>query len=187
MRRKDDEKQKSIKKSVVQLILKEGFQGTSISKIAKVAGVSPATVYIYYQNKEEMLKLIYQEYAEEVFDFLLEQLKPEMTGEQLIDLLVREYYQYIIENEEIFHFVEQFSTCPSLHEGCHVLQGPITLNVILKEYKERGILKNFNNENIRAILFYPVKVIANRSCPSEVTKKEMLDEMILIICKALLK
>lgn len=187
MRRKDDEKQNSIKRSVVQLILKEGFQGTSISKIAKVAGVSPATVYIYYQNKEEMLRDIYNEYAEEVFDLLLQQLKPDMTGEQLIDVLVREYYQYIINNEEIFHFVDQFSTCPSLHEGCNVLQGTISLNVVLKEYKERGILNNFNNENIWAILFYPVKVIANKPFRSEAKEKEMLNEMIAIIRKALLK
>ena len=50
MRRKDDDKEKSIKEAVVKLILQEGFHGTSISKIAKLAGVSPATVYIYYEN-----------------------------------------------------------------------------------------------------------------------------------------
>lgn len=187
MRKKDDEKQNSIKRSVVQLILQEGFHGTSISKIAKLAGVSPATVYIYYQNKEEMLRDIYQEYAEGVFDHLLSQLIPGMTGEQLIDVLIRQYYQYILENEEIFHFVDQFSSCPSLHEGCQVLQGPISLNGILKEYKERGILNNFNNENIWAILFYPVKTIAIRPYSTGTASQEMLDEMILIIRKALLK
>ncbi len=46
MRKRDDEKEKSIKEAVIKLILEEGFHGTSISKIAKVAGVSPATVYI---------------------------------------------------------------------------------------------------------------------------------------------
>jgi AcrR family transcriptional regulator len=56
MRRKDDEKQKNIKEAVIKLILKEGFHGTSISKIAKEAGVSPATVYIYYENKDMMLQ-----------------------------------------------------------------------------------------------------------------------------------
>ena len=50
MRRKDDEKQRCIKNAVVQLILEEGFQGASVSKIAKSAGVSPATVYIYYDT-----------------------------------------------------------------------------------------------------------------------------------------
>ncbi|WP_094092917.1 TetR/AcrR family transcriptional regulator [Paenibacillus physcomitrellae] len=38
-----------------------GFAETSISKIAKKAGVSAATIYIYYENKEDMLSKIYFE------------------------------------------------------------------------------------------------------------------------------
>ncbi len=187
MRKKDDEKQNSIKKSVVQLILQEGFHGTSISKIARLAGVSPATVYIYYQNKEEMLRDIYQEYAEDVFDFLLQKLIPEMSGEELIDVLIRQYYHYIHENTETFHFVEQFRSCPSLHEGCQDLRGTASLNGILRDYKERGILNNFNNENIWAILFYPVKTIAIKPYKTGSNSEDMLDEMIQIIRNALLK
>lgn len=187
MRKRDDDKQDSIKRSVVQLILQEGFQGTSISKIAKLAGVSPATVYIYYENKEVMLRDIYQEYAEDVFDSLLPHLVPGMSGEQLIDVLIRQYYQYILENEEIFHFVDQFSSCPSLHNGCHALQGPNSLNRILREYKDQGILNDFANENIWAILFYPVKNIANKPGRVEASSEELLDEMITMIGKALLK
>jgi len=187
MRKRDDEKQDNIKKSVVRLILQEGFQGTSISKIAKLAGVSPATVYIYYENKEVMLRDIYQEYAEEVFEYLLHHLVPDMSGEQLIDVLIRQYYQYILDNEEIFHFVDQFRSCPSLHDGCHSLKGPKSLNDILREYKERGILNNFNNENIWAILFYPIKNIAVNPHNAEASSEELLDEMIIIIRKALLK
>ena len=56
MRRKDDEKEQRIRRSVITLMLKEGFNVTSIAKIAKMAGVSPATVYIYYENKEDMLQ-----------------------------------------------------------------------------------------------------------------------------------
>ena len=186
MRKKDDDKQNSIKKSVVQLILQEGFQGTSISKIAKLAGVSPATVYIYYQSKDEMLRDIYQEYAEEIFEFLLQKLVPEMSGEELIDVLIREYYHYMVKNAEIFHFVDQFSSCPALHEGCEVLQGPISLNTVLRKYKARGILKNFNNENIWAMLFYPVKTIALKR-DNKVAAEELLNEMIFIIRKALLE
>lgn len=186
MRKKDDEKRCSIKRAVVQLILEEGFHGASVSKIAKAAGISPATVYIYYENKEEMLKDIYLEYAEEGFNFLLQQLTEEMTGEQLIDVMIREYYRYILENEEVFHFVEQFSTCPSLQVGCHELHGPALLNNILTEYKVQGVFQNYHNDNLWSILFYPVKAIAGRTCGNRIDEKERLEEMILIIQKAIL-
>lgn len=187
MRMKDDEKQKSIKKAVVELILEEGFHGASISKIARAAGVSPATVYVYYENKEVMMRSIYMEYAEESFEFLLQQISPNMEGRQLIEALIKGYYNYIIENGEIFHFVEQFRSCPSLQEGCHNLQGPVLLNNILTHYKEEGIFNDFHNDNLWSILFFPVKSIAGRSCCSKIDEKVRLEELILIIQRALLK
>ncbi|MBC7959899.1 MAG: TetR/AcrR family transcriptional regulator, partial [Vallitaleaceae bacterium] len=88
---------------------------------------------------------------------------------------------------DIYHFVEQFSTCPSLQVGCHALAGPALLNTILTEYKNQGILNNYHNDNLWSIMFYPVKSIAGRTCCSEEDENERLNEMIQIIQKALLK
>ncbi|MCB8815239.1 TetR/AcrR family transcriptional regulator [Desulfosporosinus shakirovi] len=187
MRRKDDEKQRCIKIAVVQLILEEGFQGTSISKIAKAAGVSPATVYIYYENKETMLREIYLEYSEDAIQYLLQCLSPNMVGEEIIAELIRRYYFFIIENKEVFHFIEQFSTCPVLQGSCGSMKGPADLNQLLTDLKKQQILNNFNNDNLYAILFAPVKMIAVKSCESESMAMERLDELIYIIQKALLK
>jgi len=187
MRKKDDEKQRCIKTAVVELILKEGFQGASISKIAHAAGVSPATVYIYYENKDAMLRDIYQEYAEDTFQYLLECLNPNMEGEQIIEELLRSYYSYIVENQEIFHFIEQFSTCPALQSGCGFIKGPGNLNQLLTDLKRRQILNNYSNDNLYAILFSPVKTIAVKRCDSEEASKDRLNELIAIIQKALIR
>lgn len=187
MRRKDDEKQNNIKRAVVQLILTEGFHGASVAKIAKAAGVSPATVYIYYENKDTMLRDLYTEYAEEIFELLLDSVTPKMSGEQIIDTLVRSYFNHIISHEEVYNFVEQFSSCPSLHSSCSMMEGPARLDTLLTQLKERGILYNYNNDNLYAILFYPVKAIANRACPSDQTIEQRLREMITIIQRALVK
>ena len=186
MRRKDDEKEKSIKEAVIKLILKEGFHGTSISKIAKVAGVSPATVYIYYENKEVMLQDIYLEYSEEIFDYLLSKLHNVIEGQQLIEILVREYYNYIKEHGEIFHFVDQFSSCPALACQCAERNGINNLNNLLDEMKKKKVIKDFRNDNLIAILFSPIKYIAINQCIEEREKVELLKEMIRIIQKALL-
>jgi len=187
MRKKDDEKQRCIKNAVVQLILEVGFQGASISKIAKVAGVSPATVYIYYENKDAMLRDIYQEYAEDTIQSLLQCLSPNMAGEEIIEELIRRYYSFIVENEEIFHFIEQFSGCPSLQNSCVLMKGPADLDRLLTDLKQRQIFNDYNNDNLYAILFSPVKSIAVKTCDSENIKMERLDELIYIIQKALIK
>jgi AcrR family transcriptional regulator len=186
MRRKDDEKEKSIKEAVIKLILEAGFHGTSISKIAKEAGVSPATLYIYYENKDVMLQDIYREYSEEIFDYLLSKLNNHMDGEELIEILVSAYYTYIKEHGEIFHFVDQFSSCPALASQCLEMKGIHNLNILLEEMKEKKVFKNIQNDNLVAILFYPVKTIAIKQCIGEVGQRELLSEMITIIQDALL-
>jgi AcrR family transcriptional regulator len=123
MRKKDDEKARCIKEAVVKLILQEGFHGASISKIAKMAGVSPATVYIYFENKENMLQEIYREYSEEIFAYMLDGASNGMDGHQLIDFLIRGHYNFILNHKEIFNYVEQFSNCPALAGGCHGKKG----------------------------------------------------------------
>ena len=64
MRIKDESKQQRIKEAMVRLILREGIDGTSVSKIAREAGVSPATIYVYYDSKEEMLAEVFRRTAQ---------------------------------------------------------------------------------------------------------------------------
>jgi AcrR family transcriptional regulator len=99
MRKKDDDKKQCIKNAVMQLMLEEGFQGTSVSKIAKAAGVSPATVYIYYENKDAMLREIYKEYVEDTYQYLLECISTDMSGEMIISELICRYYKFIVDNK----------------------------------------------------------------------------------------
>lgn len=186
MRRKDDEKQKRIKEAVIKLILKEGFHGTSISKIAKEAGVSPATVYIYYENKEVMLHEIYHEHSEDIFDYLFVKLNNCNTGEQIIEILVREYYLYIEDNSEVFHFVDQFLSCPSLANQCSARNGINILNNLFDEMKRKRVFKEFKNDNLRVILFYPTKSIAMNSCIDNDEKYELVNELIKIVQNTLL-
>lgn len=186
MRKKDDEKQRNIKKAVIKLILEEGFHGTSMSKIAREAGVSPATVYIYYENKDMMLQDIYREYSEEIFRYILTKVNNNMDGRQLIENLIRNYYLYIHEHDEIFYFVEQFSSCPALSNQCDVMRSINSLYSLFDELKRRRIFKAFRNDNILAIIFSPIKAISNSPCSSDEEKMDILQEMIKIIQDALL-
>ncbi len=186
MRRRDDDKERRIKEAVISLILQEGFHGASISKIAKIADVSPATVYVYFDNKEDMLQDIYSEYSEEIFDYLLAGVNREMGGRQLVEVLVRSYYNYIMEHREIFSFVEQFSNCPSLSKRCSGQKGVCHIYSLIGDMKMRRIVKEYDDDNLMAILFYPVKAIAVNSHRSEAERAALLQEMIRIIQDAIL-
>ena len=133
-----------------------------------------------------MLRDIYLEYSEEILDYLLGRIYKDMDGHELIDMLTRGYYTYIRENGEIFHFVDQFSSCPALASQCSEQKNINSLNILLEEMKNRRIIKNFRNDNLRAIIFYPIKSIAIKQCIGEFEQASLLDEMITIIQDALL-
>lgn len=186
MRKKDDEKLKGIKEAVVKLILQEGFHGASISKIAKMAGVSPATVYIYFENKENMLQEIYREYAEEIFAYLLNDAIKNMDGHQLMEFLIRGHYNYILKHKEVFNYVEQYSNCPALSGGSAGKKVFGKIINLFEEMKKSGIFKNYSNEILAAIIFSPIKAIAADTGKSEAEREAQLQEMIKIIQEAVL-
>ena len=61
MRMKDENKKTAITKTIVRLINEIGFANISMSKIAKAAGMSAATLYVYYDNKEDMFRKVYMD------------------------------------------------------------------------------------------------------------------------------
>ncbi|MBU0970455.1 MAG: TetR/AcrR family transcriptional regulator; helix-turn-helix transcriptional regulator [Proteobacteria bacterium] len=49
------------------------FAASSVSKIAKEAGVSPATIYVYHKNKEDLLVSTYIEIKKNMGLAMIEQ------------------------------------------------------------------------------------------------------------------
>ena len=54
----DSAKRRQIIDGARQVFMAEGFDAASMSEIARVAGVSKGTLYVYFQNKEELFEAI---------------------------------------------------------------------------------------------------------------------------------
>ncbi len=186
MRRKDDEKEQRIKNAVIEVVLEEGFSDASISKIARRASVSPATVYIYHENKECMLRSIYLECEDELYEYLLSCISREMDGGQIIESLVRGYYDFMTTHQKLFSFIEQFSSCPAMANKCTGTRGIEKLMELLQELEHRHIIRPYNQINVYSLIFNPVKTLAagTVSCRTEV--EELLQELVSMTQKILL-
>ena len=56
----------------------------------------------------------------------------------------------------------------------------------MSNMKKKRIIKNYRNDNLMAIIFYPIKSIAIKQCIGEFEQASLLEEMITIIQDALL-
>jgi AcrR family transcriptional regulator len=59
MRTRDKNKEQAIVQAVFEMTRTDGIVNLSMGKIAKHAGVSSATAYVYYEDKTDMLSKIY--------------------------------------------------------------------------------------------------------------------------------
>ena len=48
--KKSIEKKEALLRATLSLVNESGFQGASMAKIAKMANVSPATIYLYFNE-----------------------------------------------------------------------------------------------------------------------------------------
>jgi TetR/AcrR family transcriptional regulator, regulator of autoinduction and epiphytic fitness len=62
------EKVEQILQGAMQEFLKHGYAGTSMDKVAVAAGVSKATVYSHFQDKEGLFKVLFEHLARQKFN-----------------------------------------------------------------------------------------------------------------------
>ncbi len=90
-----EERKAQIKKVALEIISEEGFQNTSISKIAKRAGISKGLLYNYYESKEDMIREIIFDGMED----LMRSFDPNKDG-----ILTDEEAKYFI--DEMFNILK---------------------------------------------------------------------------------
>lgn len=67
-KRKDTEKYHRIIEAATKVFAKNGFYQSKIAQIAKEAGVADGTIYIYFENKDDILISLFEEQMKVVLD-----------------------------------------------------------------------------------------------------------------------
>ena len=163
MRYKDEQKKESIIKATIKLVNEIGFVSSSVSKIAKEANVSPATIYIYYKNKDDLLVSTYIKIKRKMGMALLKDFDDTLP---LKEILLRSWengFFYIADNPELFQFTEQFSYSPygELVDKKEVEQYFEPIIKVLQTGIEQKVIKNVNFDVLITFIFYPVMILSN--------------------------
>ncbi len=163
MRTRDDKKQEALFNATVKLVNEIGFASASVSKIASEAGVSPATLYIYFKNKEDLLVSTYVEIKKEMGEAIQEGFDPDHSLYDSLYLIWKNSFSFISANTEEFRYAEQFSNSPytDLIQQEEVMENFAPIMKMISEGIRQKILKDVNLDLIAAFLFHPVAILAN--------------------------
>jgi AcrR family transcriptional regulator len=112
MRAKDENKEITIRDQAIEMIVKEGFHGLSMQKLAKAANISASTIYVYFDSREDMLNKLFF-YVEDIFTKeSLKDFDPKMNFEEGLWLQWKNRYRHILKYPLHFRFSEQFRNSP---------------------------------------------------------------------------
>jgi len=163
MRIKDLHKQEAIIEATVELVNEIGFVSSSVSKIARKAGVSPATIYVYYKNIEDLLVSTYLGIKAKLGDAAIKNIDEDQPIRDIIKKVWVDLFDYISKNKEYFRFTEQFSHSPysELVKKEEVEKVFEPIYEIVRKGIEQKIIKDVNYDILSAFMFYPIITLAN--------------------------
>ncbi|MBD7967548.1 TetR/AcrR family transcriptional regulator [Paenibacillus gallinarum] len=144
----------AILNSVKDLLETKGFTNLTIEGIAKEAGVSKATIYRWWKNKEMILLSLFLEVSQSKFEFDPDQSVVENLRQQMQELshildstIGRALLLIIIENESISKEFHLHFLHPRRLEAKRILSVGI----------EKGLLQpNINMDIVLDLLFGPI-------------------------------
>ena len=79
MRTRDTNKEEIVKQKAIEMIVAQGVEGFGMNRLAKECGVSVATLYIYYSDKEDLIRKIGIEIGQNFFAKMLDGFSSEMS------------------------------------------------------------------------------------------------------------
>ncbi|MDD3320539.1 MAG: TetR/AcrR family transcriptional regulator [Paludibacter sp.] len=165
MRIKDDEKVHRIYRAAIKVINREGFQGSSMSKIAKEANVSAATIYLYFDNKDDMINKLYISTKTKLGKSYFKEGSELSPSKSTFRNIWINHYQYITENIDEYVFQENFSNCPLIQqvEKKYNMDYCPTFEELFETAKATKLILPMDNDFIYSLLFAPISSLVKKN------------------------
>jgi AcrR family transcriptional regulator len=112
MRTRDIQKETTIRDQAVDMIVRHGLDGFSMQKLAKAAGVSPATLYIYYKDRDDLILQISLDITNRLMEASLLDFHPKMSFADGLRSQWHNRLEFLLKNPMDMEFIEQIRYTP---------------------------------------------------------------------------
>lgn len=116
MRTKDETKVQLILTTALKMVARVGLAGLKMSDLAKEAGVATGTVYIYFEDKNQLIRELYLYLMHVSTNDLTQQMSDSDPLKIKIKKIARNYLDDNINNPEHRAFLEQYFRSPYFHK-----------------------------------------------------------------------
>lgn len=194
MRPKNLAKEEAIRLIALQIISEEGLENLSMQKLAKAANISPRTIYIKYENKEDLLiKLFIDEVLGKYEKAILENFDPKMAFADGMKRLWLNTFHYLRNNKPAFSLIRYGKSSPLLNKAFqdkNIQQGAFfaPIHTFLKTNVQAGLIPDLPHDVHSALLFSPIQdLVAEYFDHLDRPVQIITEEVILTSCEIVIK
>ena len=105
-KRRDNNKYYRIIEAATKIFAQKGFYQAKVSDIAKEAGVADGTIYIYFDNKDDILISLFEEQMQMVLDNMLSQLAGISDPAEKLIHFARIHLKLVEENKDVAEIIQ---------------------------------------------------------------------------------
>ncbi|MCY1418839.1 hypothetical protein D9M68_373430 [compost metagenome] len=91
--------ERNIRQAAIALIARDGYESMSLRQLAAEAGVNPATLYLYYEGKKELLMTLVLDYLSELQQAWQECKPKRARPDNVLRAFVRFHVRYHLERK----------------------------------------------------------------------------------------
>jgi len=194
MRPKNLAKEEAIRSIALQIISEEGLENLSMQKLAKAANISPRTIYIKYENKEDLLiKLFIEEVLGKYEKAILENFDPKMAFADGMKRLWLNTFHYLRNNKPAFSLIRYGKSSPLLNKAFqdkNIQQGAFfaPIHTFLKTNVQAGLIPDLPHDVHSALLFSPIQdLVAEYFDHLDRPVQIITEKVILTSCEIVIK
>lgn len=163
IRQKCDKKRIDLLKATLHLVNNNGFHDAPMSKIAKIAEVSPATIYIYFENKQDLINQLYLEMKASFSSFAFKNYKEEQCIKESFKQIWFNIANFKLNMVEEANFLSQCDNTPMIDEEIK-REGLKHLQPLLNLWErgiQKGVIKKVSPYLLYAYTIYPLAFLTN--------------------------
>ncbi|GHC50961.1 TetR/AcrR family transcriptional regulator [Ulvibacter litoralis] len=158
---KSIDKRNALVKATIELVNNNGFHATPMSKIAKMANVSPATIYLYFENKQDLVNKTYIEVKAEYTKYAFETYSETMSVEKGFEIIWKRIADFKLKECENAMFLAQCDNTPMIDEASRQ-EGIKHLQPLLDLWargKKEGLIKPISDYLLYAYSINPLSFL----------------------------
>ncbi len=155
------DKKSALLTATLTLVNNHGFHNVPMSKIAKLAGVSPATIYLYFEHKQDLINTLYLEVKESFSACAFKNYDEEMSVKKGFEVIWFNIANYKLNKINEASFLAQCDNSPIIDEKIRV-EGLKNLQPLLDLWergKKEGIIKPLSHYILYSYTIYPLSFL----------------------------